>query len=72
VLLAAAYVTTPVTVVVPGPASVKVVPSMVAGFIATLKAAVTIVLEHEPMAPPRGATEFTVGGVTVGLVPVLS
>jgi hypothetical protein len=51
---------------------VKVVPLMVAGFIATLKVAVTVVLGHAVMEAFRGAAEVTVGGVTVGLLPLLS
>jgi hypothetical protein len=42
------------------------------GFIALLKVAVTMVLGQAPMAPLGGATEITVGGVTVGLMPALS
>jgi hypothetical protein len=48
---------------VPGPVNVKVVVLIVAGFIATLKAAVTAVLGQTPTAPARGVTEITVGGV---------
>jgi hypothetical protein len=55
----AAYVTTPVTGVVPGPVKVKVVVLIVAGFIASLKVAVTAVLGQTPFA---GVTEITVGG----------
>ena len=52
--------------------TVKVVVSMVAGFIALLKVTVTVALGHIPVAPLTGVTETTVGGVTVGLVPDLS
>jgi hypothetical protein len=44
---------------------------IVAGFIALLKVAVTIVFGQAPTAPSGGATEITVGGVTPGL-PALS
>ena len=50
----------------------KVEPSIEAGFIALLKTAVTIELEHAAADPLIGATEVTVGGVTVGLLPLLS
>jgi hypothetical protein len=50
---------------VPGPVNVKVVALIVAGFMATLKVAVTIVLGQTPTAPARGVTEITVGGVAV-------
>ena len=43
-----------------------------AGFIALLKVAVTIVLGQTPTAPLGGATDVTVGGRRLGLVPVLS
>jgi hypothetical protein len=43
----------------------KVVALMVAGFIALLNVAVTIVLMHAPPAPLRGATDNMVGGVRV-------
>jgi hypothetical protein len=46
---------------VPGPISVKVVLSMVKGFIASLKVAVTMVLGQISDAPTGGATEITVG-----------
>jgi len=46
---------------VPGPVNVKVVVLIVAGFIASLKVAVTTVLGHKPTAPARGVTEITVG-----------
>jgi hypothetical protein len=51
---------------------VKVVTFRVAGFIALLNVAVTIVLRQAPLAPPKGATVVTVGGVRVGFPPVLS
>jgi hypothetical protein len=56
---------------VPGPVNVKVVPSIVAGFIATLKAAVITVLGQTPAALLRGATEVTVGVAKPGLAPGL-
>jgi hypothetical protein len=52
--------------------SVKVAPVIVAGFIALLKVAVIMVLGHAPTSPFGGATEITVGGRRLGLVPVLS
>ena len=55
------------TGVVPGPVKVKVVAGLtiVDGFIATLKVAVTAVLGQTPTAPARGVTEITVGGVAI-------
>jgi hypothetical protein len=47
------------------------VPLIVAGFIATLKLAVTVVLGHAPTAPLRGATVVAVGAVNCGLTPGL-
>jgi hypothetical protein len=72
VVPAAAYVTVPATGVVPGPVNVKVVPLIVAGFIATLKVAVTSVLGHTPLAGLRGVAETTIGALTVGFRLVLS
>ena len=43
--------------------TVKVVVLMVAGFIASLKVAVTSAREHNAVAPLVGVTEITVGGV---------
>lgn len=45
----------------PGPVTVKVVVLMVAGFMASLKVAVTTVLGQMPGAPLGGVTEITVG-----------
>jgi hypothetical protein len=45
---------------------------MVEGFIALLKVAVTVAVGHAPLEPLKGATETTVGGVRVALVPALS
>lgn len=45
----------------PGPVKVKVAPSIDAGFMASLKVAVTIVLGHTRLAPLAGTTETTVG-----------
>jgi hypothetical protein len=56
---------------VPGPVNVKVAPSIVAGFIATLKVAVTIVLGQTPAAALSGATGITVEGVKSELTPGL-
>jgi len=50
---------------------VKVVVLIVAGFIATLKVAVTTVLGQTPAAPPRGNSEVTVGGIKPELAPGL-
>jgi hypothetical protein len=47
---------------------VKVVVLMVAGFMATLKLAVTTVFGHAPAAPLGGATAVTVGGIKPRLV----
>jgi hypothetical protein len=46
---------------------VKVVVLIVAGFIASLKVAVTTALGHMPTTPLRGVSEVKVGGVTPGL-----
>ena len=64
--------TCPLTGVVPGPVKVKVELSMVDGFIASLKAAVTMVLGQAPLAPLGGATDITVGRVKLGFPPPLS
>ena len=71
VLLAELYVTCPDTVAPFGPTNVNVVASIVDGFIALLKVAVTMVLGHAPLAPLGGATEMTVGGFRLEL-PFLS
>ena len=68
IVLVVSWVMVPTT---PG-ATVKVVALMVEGFIALLKVAVTTALGHMLAAPLGGATEITVGGVTVELVPALS
>jgi len=68
IVLVVSWVIVPVT---PG-ATVKVVALMVEGFIALLKVAVITALGHTPAAPLAGATEITVGGLRVGLVPALS
>ena len=52
--------------VTPG-VTVKVVLLMVAGFIASLKVAVTDASEHTPVAPLTGVTETTTGGGLHGL-----
>jgi hypothetical protein len=54
-------VTCPLTGVVPGPVKVKVVPSMVEGFIASLNVAVAMALGHVPLA---GVIETTAGAPT--------
>lgn len=56
----------------PDPVTVKLEPSIDAGFIALLKMAVTIELGHAARAPLVGATDDTIGGVTVGLLLLLS
>jgi hypothetical protein len=50
---------------------VKVVPVIVAGFIATLKVAVTGALGHTPVAAATGATGVTIGAANSGLAPEL-
>jgi hypothetical protein len=57
---------------VPGPVNVKVALLIDVEFIATLKAAVMIVLGQTLAAPATGATEITVGGIKPGLVPWLA
>jgi hypothetical protein len=72
IVLVGSAVITPVTATGGVPAvTVKVEALIVAGFIATLKAAVTTVLGQMPAAPLRGVTETTVGGVRLGLAPGL-
>ena len=61
------YVTTPTTGVTPGPASVKVVPVMVAGFITVLKVAETVVLTATAVAFFAGTVEITIGVPVVKL-----
>ena len=56
---------------VPGPVNVKVVPLIVAGFIARLKVALTGALGHAPVEALRGVTEVVVGGMRPGLAPGL-
>ena len=63
--------TVPATAVPPGPASVKVVAAIVAGFIASLKVALTTWLMGTPVAPLAGIVETTVGGVVSGAVAVV-
>jgi uncharacterized protein (DUF58 family) len=72
VSLEASKVTTPATAAVPGPVTVKVEPSIDAGFIGLLKVAVTIELGQAPAAPLGGVREVTTGELTVGFVPDLS
>jgi hypothetical protein len=63
-----ANVTTPATATGGVPAvKVKVVVLIVAGFIASLKVAVTAVLGQMPTARFRGVTEITVGGAHASL-----
>ena len=57
-----AKVTAPTTGAAPGPVTVKVVPVIVAGSIASLNVAVIIVLTAAPVAPFTGTVEITVGG----------
>ena len=65
---AATYVTAPVTPTPPGPVNMKVVASIVAGFIASLKVALSTWLMGTPVAPLTGMVEITVGGVVSGAV----
>ena|ERR1700722_9097502 len=55
-----------------GPFNVKVVPLIVAGFIALLKVAVTTVLTQAPLAPSTGATVMTTGEERPAFPPLLS
>ena len=74
VLLATLYVTCPISAVPLGPVRVKVVELIVAGFIALLKVAVTIVLIQAPLAPLSGCNRHRdrcgQAGVPAGLVRV--
>jgi hypothetical protein len=65
-------VTVPVTLVVPGPASVKVNVLIVAGSIPVLKVALTAWLMFTPVAALSGAVEVTVGAVAFEVVPVVN
>jgi hypothetical protein len=65
---AATYVTTPVTLTPPGPVTVKLMGLIVAGFIASLKAAVSARLIGTLVLPVAGTVEMTVGGVGAGTV----
>jgi hypothetical protein len=58
-------VTTPATAVAPGPVTLKVVPVMVAGFIATLKVAEMGVLTATAVARFAGTVDTTAGGGAV-------
>jgi hypothetical protein len=69
VLLATLYVTCPISAVPLGPVRVKVVELIVAGFMALLKVAVTIVLIQAPLAPVSGATDTATGAVKPGFPP---
>src|ERR1700693_2291063 len=71
ILLVVSAVTVPVTGVVPGPVTVKVVVLMVAGFIACGKVAATSALGHTSVAPLGGVTETGGDGGRQGLAPVL-
>jgi hypothetical protein len=50
-----------------GPRNVKVVPLMVAGFIASLKIAETVVLVATPVALFNGETDMIIGAVISGV-----
>ena len=60
-----AKVTVPATGVAPGPVNVNVAALIVAGFIASLNVAETVVLTATPAAPFTGIVEMTVGGGAV-------
>ncbi len=60
--------TTPGTAVAPGPVSVKVNASIVAGVIASLKVAVSAWLVGTAVAPLTGTVEMTAGGAVAGSV----
>jgi len=53
-LVVALYVTDPGTTVVPGPVTLKLVPLMEEGSIASLKVAVIVLFSATPAAPQRG------------------
>src|ERR1700674_4884401 len=55
----------PATGVAPGPVTVKVVPLMVAAFMASLNVAKMVVLTATAVAPFAGTVETTVGGAAV-------
>lgn len=57
--------TAPATAVAPGPVTLKVVPEIVAGFMATLKVAEMGVLTGTAVAPFAGIVEATVGAGAV-------
>lgn len=62
--VADAYVTCPATLAPPGPVTVNVDLLIVAGFIALLKVALTMVLLGQTATlPSAGVTDVTVGGV---------
>jgi hypothetical protein len=63
-----ASVTVPATGVAPGPVTVKVVPLMVAAFIASLNVAEMVVFTATAVAPFVGTVETTVGGTAVAAV----
>jgi hypothetical protein len=63
-----AKVTPPATGVAPGPVTVKVVPLMVAAFMASLNVAETRVLTGTAVAPLAGTVDTTVGGAAVANV----
>jgi hypothetical protein len=63
--------TVPFTLVVPGPASVKVNVLIVAGSMPVLKVALIVWLMFTPVAVSAGAVEVTVGAVVFEAVPVV-
>src|SRR5439155_576552 len=71
VLLATSYTTVPATAVSPGPVSKKLVVPMVAGSIASLKAAVMVWLIATPVSASAGRMALTVGEVVSGVGPVV-
>ena len=64
------YVTNPVTAVVPC-LKVKVVESIVAGFITLLKVALIIFVTGTLISPLFGSVDITLGGIVSGATPVV-
>jgi hypothetical protein len=67
-----AYVTSPATAVVPGPAKVNVIELIVAALIALLKVALTVSLSSTFIAKFAGIVETTVGFVVSGAAAVVN
>ena len=66
VVVPALYVTAAGTRVLPASRNSKVAAVMLAGLIASLKVAVTAVVDATPVAPLAGVRPVTVGGVVSG------